>query len=84
MEDQKEVWDFILEYASIFAMHNVDLCKTSLMKHSTRLMLETPFKECYRHIPPSMYHEVHDYLKEVLEIDAIWPSHSPRASPVIR
>ena len=33
--------------------------------------------------PPSMYEEVWEYLKEMLEIGAIWPSHSPWASPVI-
>ena len=30
-----------------------------------------------------MYEEVREHLKEMLEIDAIWPSHSPSASPVV-
>ena len=43
-EDQKEVQELIMEYASIFAMHDMDLGKPSLMKHSTRLTDNTPFK----------------------------------------
>ena len=30
-----------------------------------------------------MYEEIRDHLKEMLEIGAIWPSHSPWANPVI-
>ena len=77
LEDQKEVWDLIWEYASIFAMHDVGLGKTSLVKHSIRLMDDMPFKEHYRHILPCMYQEVHDHLMKMLEIDATRPSHSP-------
>ena len=77
LEDQKEAWDLILEHASTFAMHNMNLTKMSLMKHSIRLMDNLPFKKHYRCIPPSMYQEVHDHLKEMLEISAIWLSHSP-------
>ena len=71
LEDQKQVWDLIMEYASIFAMHDMNLGKMSLVKHSIRLTDNTPYKECYRHIPPSMYQEVFNHHKEMLEIDAI-------------
>ena len=65
IEDQKEVWDLILEYASMFAMHDVDLDKISLVKHSIRLTDDTPFKEHYRHIPPNMYQEVSNHLGDL-------------------
>ena len=58
LDEQKEAWELITKYASIFAMSNVDLGKTSLVKHSIRLMGNTPFKEHYWWIPPSMYDEV--------------------------
>ena len=64
-------------------MSNMDLGKMSLVKHSFRLTDNTPFKEYYQLITPSMYEEVWEHLKEILEIGAIWPSHSPWASPVI-
>ena len=61
----------------------MDLSKTSLVKHSIRLMDNAPFKEHYWQIPPSMYEEVREHLKEVLEIGSIWPSHSQWASMVV-
>ena len=63
-------------------MSDMDLCKTSLVKHSIRLTDSTPFKECYWQIPPSMYEEVREHLEEMLEIGDIQLSHSPWASPV--
>ena len=64
-------------------MHDMDLDKTSLVKHSIILTDCTPFKECYRHIPPGMYQEMYNHLQEMLEIGAIWLSLSPWASPVV-
>ena len=57
-------------------MNDMDLDKTSLVKHSIRLTDNTPFKECYWQIPPSMYEKIREHLKEMLEIGAIQPSHS--------
>ena len=62
-------------------MSDIDLGKTSLVKHIIRLMDNTPFKECYWQIPPSMYKEVWEDLTEMLEIEAIWLSLSLLASP---
>ena len=42
------------EYASIFAMSDMDLGKTNLVKHSIRLTDYTLFKELYQQIPPSI------------------------------
>ena len=64
-------------------MSNMDLGKTSLVKHSIGLTDNTPFKECYWQILPSMYEEVREHLKEMLEIGPIWPLHSPGASLVV-
>ena len=60
-------------------MSNIDLGKTSLVKHSIRLMDNTLFKECHWQIQQSIYEEVWKHLTEILEIGAIWPSHSPWA-----
>ena len=54
-----------------------------LVKHNIKLTDNTPFKEWFPWISPSMYEEVREHLKEMLEIGAIWPSHSPWASPVV-
>ena len=71
------------EYAGITAMSNMDLGKTSLVKHSIELTDNTPFKEYYQQIPPCLYEEVREHLKEMLEIGAIWPYYKPWASPVV-
>ena len=44
---QKEAWELMTEYASIFPMSDMDLDKTSLVKHSVRLTDNTTFKEHY-------------------------------------
>ena len=54
-------------YTSIFTMGDMDLGKTSVVKHSIRLMDNTPFRVHYQ----SMYEEVCEHLKEMLEIDAV-------------
>ena len=58
LDDQKQVSKLIVEYASIFPMWDGDLGKTCLVKHSIRLMDNTPFKAWNQHIPPSMYKEL--------------------------
>ena len=67
----------------VYLLSDMDLGKTSLIKHRIRLTDNTLFKEHYWQIPPSMYEEVMEHLKEMLEIGAIWPSNSPLASPVV-
>ena len=40
-------------------------------KHSIKLTDPTPFKECYRCIPPGMHDEVKTHIKEMLDVGAI-------------
>ena len=81
--EQKEAWELISEYSSIFAMSDMDLGKISLVKHSIKLTDNIPFQECYWQITPSLYQDVWELLKEMLEIGVIQPFHSPWASPVV-
>ena len=53
------------------------------MEHEIKLKDETPFKEPYRRIPPSLIQEVREHLKEMLEIVAIRNSKSPYSSNVV-
>ena len=45
--EQKEAWELLIEYGGNFAMSDMDLGKTSLVKHSIRLTDNTLFKELY-------------------------------------
>ena len=78
-----EAWDFITEYTSIFAMSDMDLGMTFLVKHSIRLTDNNPLKEHYLQITPRRYEEVREHLKEMLEIGAMQPSHIQWASTII-
>ena len=82
-EDKEEVKALLKEYASIFALDDLDLGKTAMVKHEIKLTDYTPFKERYRRIPPQQYEEVKKHLQEMLEVGAIRRSNSPWASAVV-
>ena len=80
---QQATGDLIHEFACIFSQDDLDLEKTSIVKHSIKVIDPVPFKEQYRHIPPRMYDEVKVHIQGMLDVGAIRPSNSPWASAVI-
>ena len=84
MESQKlEIKQVFEEYSDVFTLNPLELGRTSLVKHTIKVVDPKPFKERYRRIPPHQYEEVHKHLKEMEEIGAIRRSNSPWASPVV-
>ena len=75
--------ELFVKFHHIFALEDLELGKTDMVKHVIRLNDETPFRERYRRIPPHQYDEVKKHLKEMLEIGAIRKSQSPWASAVV-
>ena len=71
------------DYHHIFALDDLELGRTDMVKHVIRLDNKIPFRERYRRIPPHQYEEVKNHLKEMLEIGAIRKSQSPWASVVV-
>ena len=71
------------EYAHIFALDSLDMGHTSLVKHEIKLDNYTPFKECYRCVPPNLFKEVKNHLKEMIMVGAIRHSSSPWVSAVV-
>ena len=63
--------------------NDLDLGKTSVIKHSIKLTNPTPFKECYRCILPGMYDKVKMHIQEMLDVGAIQPSTSLWASAIV-
>ena len=47
----KAAQDLICEFTCIFSQDDLDLGKTSIVKHSIKVNDLVPFKEWYRHIP---------------------------------
>ena len=80
---QKKVRDCISKHHEIFAVDDVELGRTNLVKHTIKLDNYTPFKERYQRIPPHQYEEVKRHLAEMLEVGAIRRSNSPWASAVV-
>ena len=79
----EEAKQLFREYAHIFALESLDMGHMSMVKHEIKLDNYTPFKERYRRIPPHLFDEVKNHLKEMMEVGAIRKSNSPWASAVV-
>ena len=71
------------EYTHIFTLESLDMGHTSLVKHKIKLDNYTPFRERYRHIPPNLFEEVKNHLKEMIQVGAIRHFNSPWVSAVV-
>ena len=68
---QQKVHDLLVEYQHLFALNDLELGKTSKVKHQIKLNNNVPFKDRYWRIPPQEFDEVHRHLGEMLKIGAI-------------
>ena len=82
-EQRVKVENFLYRWRNIFSKGIIDLGNCDLVKHEINLSDETPFKDPHRRIPPALFQEVREHLKEMLEADAIRPSTSPYSSNVV-
>ena len=73
----------LAEYHDIFSLDQVELGCTHSAKHAIKVTDDTPFKECFRRIPPLMVDEVRNHLREMLESGAIRPSQSAWCNTVM-
>ena len=54
-----------------------------MVRHRIDMYIDRPFKQRYRHIPRSLYHEVKKHLQDLLDVNVIRPSHSPWCSNMV-
>ena len=73
----------LAEYHDVFSLDPAELGCTHSTEHAIKVTDDTPFKECFRHIPPPLVDEVRDHLREMLESGAIRPSQSAWCNAVI-
>ena len=82
-ELREKTKDLFREYAHIFALESLDMGHISLVKHKIKLNNYTPFKERYRCIPPSLFDEVKNHLKKMIQVGTLQCSNSPWVSVVV-
>ena len=81
--EQEQARELLLKWEHLFACSDLDLGKTSLIKHHIELTDWLPFKDHYQCIPSHMYNDVKDHLQEMLDIGDIRKSYSQWASTVV-
>ena len=82
-EEQEDLKKFLIDWKDIFSTGITDLGNCDLYKHEIHLIDETPFKEPHRRIPPALFDEIREHLKEMLDAGAIRPSSSPFSSNIV-
>lgn len=78
-----QVKQSLSSWTHLFCEGPTDIGRTDLLKHQIKLTDDTPFKEPYRRIPPGMYDEVRQHVKEMLDVGAIQPSQSRYSSNIV-
>ena len=82
--DQLSNMDTLLhKYQDIFSTCDTDIGYNASVEHYIELMDDTPFKQRYRRIPPSMLDEVRDHIQQQLAAGVIRKSYSPFSSNVV-
>ena len=81
--EQAEVHELMTEYQHLFALSDLELGCTSLVKHRINVNNPVPLKERYQRIPPQEFDEIRNHLQEMLKVGATRKSVSPWASPVV-
>ena len=81
--EQAEVHELMTKFQHLFALSDLELGCTSLVKHRINVNNPVPFKERYQRIPAQEFDEVRNHLQEMLKVGAIRKSVSPWASPVV-
>ena len=74
---------FLGNWKHIFSAGPCDLGCTNLVEHEIKLTDPLPFKDPFRRIPPGMFEEVREHLKDMLDAGAIKPSQSPFSSNIV-
>lgn len=82
-EEVEQIKNFLWSWRKVFSQHEDDVGFTNLVSHKIQLHDDTPFKQRYRKIPPSMYDEVKQHLQHLLNANIIRKSYSPFSSNVV-
>jgi len=71
------------QFRDVFSTSYTDIGHTTAVRHHIDLVENTQFKQRHRRIPPAMFDEVRDHLRQLLAAGIIRRSHSPWSSNVV-
>lgn len=82
-EAKERLLDLLNEWKPIFSAGQSDIGYSDLLEHEINLTDNKPFKEPYRRIPPALFDEVREHVREMLDAGCIHESNSPFSSNVV-
>lgn len=81
--EQQKAQMLLKEFESLFSKGDDDIGYCPFVEHRIEMSDETPFKQRFRRIPPSMLDEVKEHIEQQLAAGIIRRSHSPFTSNVV-
>ena len=75
--------DLLRQHADVFSRHDLDVGKTSMVRHKINLVDDTPFKERSRPISSRDLTDAREHIRALLDAGIIRESSSPYASPIV-
>ena len=80
---QHQLHELLMEFQDIFALSDLELGKTNLVKHHILVTNPVPFKDWHTRISPSQFEPLRRLLKNMEEVGAIRKSNSPWSSSIV-
>ncbi|XP_062380954.1 uncharacterized protein LOC134069109 [Sardina pilchardus] len=82
-EEKRQLHQLLEQWQRVFARDEDDHGRTDAVYHHIPTGTAAPIRERYRPVPPSMYPEIKELLRGMLEGGVIRESSSPWAAPVV-
>jgi hypothetical protein len=82
-DEHKRVLDLLMQNKDVFSQSKYDISLTHVIQHKINTGNAAAIKQKPRRIPLAQRKEVEDEIDKMLDNNAIVPSHSPWASPIV-
>ncbi|PIK39238.1 putative thy-1 membrane glycoprotein isoform X1 [Apostichopus japonicus] len=80
---EMQLHELLHRHRGVFSTGSADLGHATTIQHRIPTGDTPPIKERHRRIPPQMYQEVKQHIRDMLEHGVIKESHSPWAAPIV-
>ncbi|KAJ7998214.1 hypothetical protein DPEC_G00220270 [Dallia pectoralis] len=83
MTQQRQASLLLHRWSKVFAAHDKDFGRTSIVQHQIPTGTAPPSRERYRPIPPSLFAELRSLLQGMIDSGVVRESVSPWAAPIV-